>query len=265
VPGGAKRDLSARQARALLDDVVPGDVVVQTRTLLATELVDELEGIDARIKTAKKQLARLVADTGSSLMRLNGIGPSGAARLIGDIGDVARFPSKAHFVSWNGTAPIDVSSADHSRQRLSRAGNRRINRVLHIMAIVQLRHATDGRAYYDKRVAEGKTPMEAMRALKRRLSDVVYHQLVEDQKQQRHEEERREEEGTGPEGHVGATTRSCAAGSNPSTGASDKSLPGPAAPDATPAGLAIPAPSRSRSRQPSTATARSRGQARFSA
>ena len=149
------------------------------------ELVDELEVIDARIKTAKKQLAALVAETGSGLMRLNGIGPSGAARLLGDIGDVSRFPTKAHFASWNGTAPLDASSGDQTRHRLSRAGNRRINRALHIMAVVQLRHpSTDGRRYYDRRVAEGKTPMEAMRALKRRLSDVVYRQLVNDQKQQ---------------------------------------------------------------------------------
>ena len=185
VPGGAKKALTARQARALLADVPAGDVVRETRRQLAGELVDELEVIDARIKTAKKQLAALVAETGSRLMRLNGIGPSGAARLLGDIGDVSRFPTKAHFASWNGTAPLDASSGEQTRHRLSRAGNRRINRALHIMAVVQLRHPnTDGRRYYDRRVAEGKTPMEAMRALKRRLSDVVYRQLVDDQKQQ---------------------------------------------------------------------------------
>ena len=61
-------------------------------------------------------------------------------RLLGDIGDVSRFPTKAHFASWNGTAPLDASSGDQTRHRLSRAGNRRINRTLHIMAVVQLRH-----------------------------------------------------------------------------------------------------------------------------
>ena len=73
-------------------------------------------------------------------------------------------PDRGHFASWNGTAPIDASSGDHVRHRLSRAGNRQINRVLHIMAVVQLRHATKGRAYYDRKVAAGKTSMEAMRA-----------------------------------------------------------------------------------------------------
>ena len=106
-------------------------------------------------------------------MELNGIGPSGAARLLGDIGDVARFPTRGHFASWNGTAPIDASSGEQNRHRLSRAGNRQINRVLHIMAIVQLRNDTEGRAYYRRKLAAGKTPMEAIRALKRRLSDIV--------------------------------------------------------------------------------------------
>ena len=103
VPGGAKKALTARQARALLADVPAGDVVRETRRQLAVELVDELEVIDARIKTAKKQLATLVAETGSGLMGLNGIGPSGAARLLGDIGDVSRFPPRP--TSRPGTAP----------------------------------------------------------------------------------------------------------------------------------------------------------------
>jgi transposase len=247
VPGGAKKALTARQARALLADVPAGDMVRETRRQLAVELVDELEVIDARIKTAKKQLTALVAETGSGLMWLNGIGPSGAARLLGDIGDVSRFPTKAHFASWNGTAPLDASSGDQTRHRLSRAGNRRINRTLHIMAVVQLRHATtDGRRYYDRRVAEGKTPMEAMRALKRRLSDVVYRQLVNDQKQQPANDgggggdQDTEARRTGPEGHLGATTKSSAAGSNPNAGASDKSLSEPVSIDATPTPDASP-------------------------
>ncbi|NHC13135.1 IS110 family RNA-guided transposase [Motilibacter deserti] len=228
IPGGAKKFLSATQAKALLATVRPRDVGGKTRRQLAAELIVELEGIDKKIKAAKKQLTELVEATGSTLRDLNGIGPSGAARLLGDIGDVSRFPSRGHFASWNGTAPIDASSGDQNRHRLSRAGNRRINRVLHIMAIVQLRNDTDGRAYYRRKLAAGKTPMEAIRALKRRLSDIVYRQLVADQKRQR---------GTtvaDPGGHVGAATKSSAAGYNPDAGASDKSLPGPTEREATP-------------------------------
>jgi transposase len=221
IPGGAKKDLSAQQARALLATVRPRDVVGKTRRWLASELIHELVVIDKKIKVAKQELTELVGSTGSRLLELHGIGPSGAARLLGDIGDVRRFGSRAHFASWNGTAPIDASSGDHNRHRLSRAGNRRINRALHIMAIVQLRHDTEGRRYYRRRLAAGKTPMEALRARKRRLSDVVYRQMLADAKRLE----------TGPGGHTGATLRSSAADPIPTIDTSDKSLPGPAKPE----------------------------------
>ncbi|WP_433788762.1 IS110 family transposase [Actinoplanes sp. CA-252034] len=218
IPGGAKKFLSAQQARVLLNTVRPRDVVGKTRRWLASELIHELVTIDKKIKVANAELTELVAATGSELQKLHGIGPSGAARLIGDIGDISRFTTRGHFASWNGTAPIDASSGDQKRHRLSRAGNRRINRVLHIMAVVQLRNDTEGRRYYRRRLAEGKTTMEAMRALKRRLSDVVYRQMTADARRLR----------TGPGGHVGATLQSSAAGLNPQADTSEKSLPGPA-------------------------------------
>jgi len=220
VPGGAKKFLSAQQARAMLNTVRPRDVVGKTRRWLASELIHELVTIDKKIKVANAELTDLVASTGSRLQQLHGIGPSGAARLLGDIGDISRFASRAHFASWNGTAPIDASSGDQNRHRLSRAGNRRINRALHIMAIVQLRHDTEGRRYYRRKLDAGKTAMEALRALKRRLSDVVYKQMVADAKL--HE--------TGPGGHLGATLQSSAADPIPMASTSDKSLPGPATP-----------------------------------
>src|SRR6266536_1232300 len=218
IPGGAKKDLSARQARALLSTVEPTDLVGRTRHRLAGELVGEIETIDGKIKAADRQLTQLVKSSGSRVKALHGIGPSGAARLIGDIADITRFASRGHFAAWNGTAPLDASSGQQQRHRLSRAGNRRINRVLHIMAVVQLRHDTDGRRYYDRRLAEGKTSMEAMRALKRRLSDVVYKQMIADAKPA----------GTGPGGHPGATLTSSAASPIPTAGTSEQSLPGPA-------------------------------------
>jgi transposase len=186
IPGGAKKFLTRGQASYLLRTApAPVGIVAQTRHDLARELIDVLTVIDAKIRAANKQLRQLVTANGSSLGDLNGIGPSGAARLIGDIGDIGRFPTAAHFASWNGTAPIEASSGDQKRRRLSRLGNRRINRVLHIMAIVQLRHDTPGRAYYRRRLAEGKTTMEALRALKRHLSDVVYQQMIRDAKRAR--------------------------------------------------------------------------------
>ena len=113
-------------------------------------------------------------------MDIHGIGPAGAARILADAGDIARFPDRGHFASWNGTAPIDASSGQHTRHRLSRAGNRRINHVLYMAGIVQLRNDTPGRAYYRRKLQQSKTSLEAMRALRRRLSDAVYRQLVTD-------------------------------------------------------------------------------------
>ena len=189
IPGGAKKYLSAAQAKALLATVRPRDTAGKTRRRLAAELISDLERIHQRKKAADKELTNLLKETGTTLTSLDGIGPSGAARLLVEAGDVTRFPGKAHFASWNGTAPIDASSGDQVRHRLSRAGNRQINRTLHIMAVVQLRHrASEGRAYYDRKVAAGKTPMEAMRSLKRRLSDVACHQMIA----------RRPGEGSGP-------------------------------------------------------------------
>ncbi|WP_220090964.1 IS110 family transposase [Micromonospora noduli] len=156
LPGGAKQFLSAPQARTLLNRVRPRDLVGATRRRLVSELITELAQVDKKIKATNKELTEIVETTGSSLQDLNGIGPSGAARLIGDIGDISRFASRGHFASWNGTAPLDASSGDQKRHRLSRAGNRRINRALHIMAIVQLRHDTEGRAYYRRQLAAGK-------------------------------------------------------------------------------------------------------------
>jgi transposase len=217
LPGGAAKDLSAGRARALLHPVRPRDLVGRTRRRLAGELITDLARVDKKIKTASQELAALVAATGSSLPTLHGIGPSGAARLIGDVGEVGRFPTRAHFASWNGTAPLDASSGDQSRHRLSRAGNRRINRVLHIMAIAQIRHDTTGRAYYRRKLAEGKKPMEAMRCLKRRLSDIVYRTMTRDAAPP----------AAGPGGQTGAAIPSSAADPNPKVNTSEKSLPGP--------------------------------------
>ena len=218
LPGGAKKDLSAMQAKTLLATVRPRDIVGGTRRRLTAELITELAGIDKRIKSADRELNELIDATGSSLRELHGIGPCGAARLLGDVADITRFADKGRFASWNGTAPLDASSGDQQRHRLSRAGNRRINRVLHIMAIVALRNDTEGRRYFDRRVAAGKTNMEAMRCLKRRLSDIVYKQMRDDAKRQ----------AASPGGHPGATLQSSAADSHPDIDTSDQSLPGPA-------------------------------------
>jgi transposase len=219
IPGGAPVKKSAAQYQALLATVRPRDSAGKTRRRMAAEELADIGRLDAKLKAMKAELKAAVLASGSHLMDIHGIGPAGAARILADVGDVARFPNRAHFASWTGTAPLDASSGQHTHHRLSRAGNRRLNHVLYMAGIVQLRNDTPGRAYYRRRVAEGKTPMEAMRCLRRRLSDVVYRQLAADAQATWQ---------TGPGGHSGATLLSSAAGLPPDTGTSDQPLPGPA-------------------------------------
>jgi hypothetical protein len=216
---------STGQYRKLLATMRPRDLAGKTRRRMAAEEIADLERLDAKLKAMKAELTAAVAASGSHLMDIHGIGPAGAARILADVGDIARFPNRAHFASWTGTAPIDASSGQHTHHRLSRAGNRRINHVLYMAGIVQLRNDTPGRAYFRRRVAEGKTPMEAMRCLRRRLSDVVYRQLAADAAGQ---------DKASPGGHPGASLSSSAAGLSPDTGTSDQPLPGPAHPTLPP-------------------------------
>ncbi|CAM4457079.1 IS110 family transposase [Nocardia ninae] len=216
IPGGAKKFRTATQARALLASLTVDGPVERVQKRLVSEQIDELGVVDGKIEAADKELRELITDRGSTLMDLNGIGPSSAARLLADTGDIHRFATRDRFASWNGTAPLDASSGDQQRHRLSRSGNRKINRVLHIMAVVQLRHRTAGRAYYDHKRLAGKTSMEAVRALKRRISNVIYTRMLADQDKR---------ELAGPGGQSGTTTGSSATGFNPHSDPSDKPPP----------------------------------------
>ena len=110
-----------------------------------------------------------------------GIGPIIAAMLIGYTGDIARFANRDHYAAYNGTAPVEFSSGGRTVHRVSQRGNRNLNHALHMAAICQLRQPhSDGRAYFDRKVAEGKTKKEAIRALKRQISNAVYRHLVTD-------------------------------------------------------------------------------------
>ena len=132
---------------------------------MAVEEVADLVATDARLKALTKELGAAVRERGSHLMDLRGIGPAGAARILSDVGDVARFPDQNHFASWTGTAPLGASSGEQIRHRLSRAGNRRLNYVLHMAAIAQIRLDTEGRTYYRRKLGEAMTPKEAPRCL----------------------------------------------------------------------------------------------------
>jgi len=229
IPGHRKRDLSALQAKALLGTVRPRDVAGKTRRRMATEQLADLVAVDAKLKTIKAELKATVIARGSTLLDIDGVGPAGAARILADVGDIARFTNRNRFASWTGTAPLDVSSGEQIRHRLSRAGNRRMNHVLHIAAIVQLRHDTEGRAYYRRKLADGKTPLEALRCLKRRLPDVIYRRLVADAATVTPPDD----DEAGPGGHCGATQQSSAVDLPPHIDTSDQPQPGPATPTLT--------------------------------
>jgi len=227
VPGGAKRDLSLLKAKALLVSVRPRDLAGKTRRQLAVDLLAELAVSDRKLKELKKRPTVAVGESGSQLMDVFGIGPAGAARILADVGDIARFPDRNRFAAWTGTAPIEASSGEQVRHRLSQAGNRRMNHVLYMAGIVQMRHDTAGRAYYRRKLEEGKTPMEAMRCLRRRLSDVVYRQLVANAAVGAGSADQADQ--AGPGGHSGATHESSAADLTPDIGTSDQPQPRPAA------------------------------------
>ncbi len=234
VPGQSKKDITPLQAKKILAGVRPRDLAGKTRKRLALEQLAEMVAIQAKIKASTKELKTLVLARGSTLMDLTGVGPVVAARILADVGDVARFTDRNRFASWTGTAPLDASSGEQIRHRLSRAGNRKANHVIHIAAACQIRLDTPGRAYYRRKLAAGKTRMEAMRCLKRRISDAIYRQL-------RTDANTRTSAGVdaGPGGHRGASHQSSAAGFHPHTDTSDQPLPGPA-----PTTLPAPTPTR---------------------
>jgi transposase len=218
IPGTAKRDITALQAKAKLASVRPRDLAGKTRRSIAADELVDLIAVEKKIKTLTKDLNAMVAATGSSLTTLPGVGTIVAARVLAEVGDVTRFADRNRFASWTGTAPLEASSGEQVRHRLSRAGNRRMNHMIHIAATTQIRLDTPGRAYYRRKLAAGKTRMEAMRCLKRRISDALYRQLIADT----------DALGTGPGGHCGATQESSAVDLPPHIDTSDQPLPGPA-------------------------------------
>lgn len=226
MPGKAKRDITTGQAKAMLGSVRPRDIAGKTRRRIAAEELAELNAVEAKIKKATAELKAIVLARGSHLMDLHGVGPVVAARILADVGDVTRFADRNRFASWTGTAPLDASSGEQNRHRLSRAGNRRVNHVIHIAAISQIRLDTEGRRYYRRKRAEGKKPLEAIRCLKRRISDAIYRQLVMDAEHVLSADDQDVE--AGPGGHRGATLNSGAVDLPPHIDTSDQPLPGPA-------------------------------------
>jgi transposase len=181
VPGGLSKDITAAHASRVLESARPSGAVAVARWELAAEFLADLRRIDAQRHDTRKRLTVAVQASGTTTTEIFGVGPVIAAIVIGCAVDVSRFASRDHFASYNGTAPIEVSSGNHKIYRLSRRGNRRLNHAVHMAAITQIRYRhSDGRAYYDRKLAEGKTHKEALRSLKRRISDAIFARLQAD-------------------------------------------------------------------------------------
>jgi transposase len=220
VPGGICKEITAAHAAQLLESITPAGAVEEARCELAAAFLDDLRRVDTQLRETRKKLAVAVRASGTTLTEIFGVGPVVTATVIGAVRDVARFPSRDHFAAYNGTAPIEVSSGNRKICRLSRRGNRRLNHAIHMAAVTQIRYLhSDGRAYYDRKLAEGKTPKEALRALKRRISDAIFAHLQAD---------RRPRNSKGPGGQPGNDSVASAAGSHPENRLFGQATPGPA-------------------------------------
>jgi transposase len=164
-PGGVRKDITADRAAAILAARQPAGPVGQAWHDLAAEHLADLRRLDALLSETRKKLTAAVKASGTSLTGVFGVGPIVAATVIGDVTDITRFPTADRFASYNGTAPIEVSSGSRKIYRLSMRGNRRLNHVIHMAAVTQIAHKhSDGHAYYQRKLKEGKTPAEARRA-----------------------------------------------------------------------------------------------------
>ena len=146
--------------------------IARRRIRTIRELITTIADLDT-------QIGELVTTTGADVLtNIYGISTLGAGEILAEIGNPTRYPTKARFAMANGTAPLQASSGRVVRHRLNRGGNRRLNRTIHIAALTQIRRpGTEGRLYYEQLLARGKTKKEALRILKRRISDRIWTHL----------------------------------------------------------------------------------------
>jgi transposase len=238
IPGGVLKRITAGQAARILEQVAPSDAVEAARCELAAAFAEDLRGIDARIRETRKKLAAAVAAAGTTVIEVFGVGPVIAATVIGGARDVSRFPGRDHFAAYNGTAPIEVSSGERKIYRLSRRGNRQLNHAIHMAAVTQVRHRhSDGRAYFDKKRAEGKTRKEALRALKRQISNAIFARPQADAR-------RAAARAKGPGGQQGNDSDASAAGLHPRHRLFGQATPGPSHHITTAASNLAPGPAK---------------------
>jgi len=150
---------------------------------VARDLVARITELTGAVNHLEREITQRIMVIAPTLVELVGVGVLTAAKIVAEVADVRRFKSKDAFARHNGTAPLPVWSGNRERHRLSRTGNRQLNAAIHRIAITQMRCHDDARAYLERRRGLGNTKTEALRALKRRLSDVVFRALIADTEQ----------------------------------------------------------------------------------
>lgn len=180
LPGGARTGLKAHMARDLLEGLDVEHPADATRRELALEVIADMERLDAQLQVSTRRISAEVNTSNTSLLEIMGCGPITAALILSRVRSIDRFPSRDHFAAYNATAPIEASSGERRRHRLNPKGNRTLNRAIHIIAVCQLRHPGPGRDYYDRKRAEGKIGKEALRSLKRQVSNIIWRHLITD-------------------------------------------------------------------------------------
>jgi transposase len=185
IPGGAPLAITEASASKLIATVRPGSPVERARKELARELARDLKSIDATLRDIEERMGAALDQNQSRLRSIDGVGTVLAVRLIGRTGRASRFASSDAFATYAGVAPVEIASGEKSRHRLSRLGDRRLNSTIHLVAVTQIRMPNSiGRAYYDKKIAEGKTRNEAKRCLKRRLASRIWRLMIADEQHQ---------------------------------------------------------------------------------
>jgi transposase len=169
--------------RAVVLTALERDLAIAPGTVgrLARDLVGRIRELTHEINDLEREIGRLVGTLSPTLLEMVGCGPLTAAKLVGEAAGVGRFRSRAAFARHNGSAPLPVWSGNTVRHRLSRTGNRQLNLALHRIAITQLQREGPGRTYLEHRRAMGDTKPEAIRALRRRISDEVFRRMRHDE------------------------------------------------------------------------------------
>jgi transposase len=147
---------------------------------IARDQVERIRELTRAERSLEREITARVTALAPTLLTICGIGAVTAGKILGEVADIRRFRSKDAFARHNGTAPLPAWTGNRERHRLSRTGNRQLNAAIHRIAITQLRWNPDAAAYLARRLAAGNTKPEALRALKRRLSDIVYRALHTD-------------------------------------------------------------------------------------